>query len=359
VVGVVRRRSGRRARSGFGLLLPSARTRRALRSAARSVPPPLLPPAAKKAAPKKSAPKKATARRSPAGRWIRSSFSAPVGHRAYDVYLPAGHRRGTAVPLVVLLHGCRQSAAEFVDATRFTALADRHGFVLACPQQSLADHGGGCWRWYEAGHQGRGAGEPAVLAGITARVLAERDRWRIDPSRVYAAGISAGGAMALTLGVAYPDVFAAVGVHSAPAYRSAGHGGHALGAMQGRRAIPVPEAGARMAPAIIFQGTADPVVSERSGDQVADQWLAHDAALDQGRPQRIRRSRATVGRTADGRRHTITRWYDARGRKRLEYWRVDGLGHAWSGGRKGGSYSDPRGPRASTTMWRFFAAHRL
>jgi poly(hydroxyalkanoate) depolymerase family esterase len=265
------------------------------------------------------------------------------------------------VPLVMLLHGCNQTAEQFVAATRFTALADRHGFLIAAPRQTRGHQPGGCWRWYESGHQTRGAGEPAVLAGITAKLLAEPSRWRIDPSRVYAAGLSAGGAMALTLAATYPDVFAAVGVHSAPAYRSASSGGNALGAMRGRGAVRAPHPGARMAPLIVVQGTADAVVHERSGQVVADQWLAYDTArsMDRRDPQRIARSRAFGKRSADGRRYTVTRWYSARGRKQLEYWRVEGLGHAWSGGLADGSYSDPRGPRASTAMWQFFAAHCL
>ena len=136
-------------------------------------------------------------------------------------------------------------------------------------------------------------------------------------------------------------------------------GREALAAMQGRRAVPPPAPSARMPPAVVFQGTSDPVVHRRCGDQVTLQWLAHDRALGADRPDRITRSRAADGRSGDGRSYTVTRWYDARGRKRLEYWRVDGLGHAWSGGRKDGSYCDPRGPRASTTMWRFFLAHHL
>ena len=262
------------------------------------------------------------------------------------------------MPLVMLLHGCNQSSEDFVAATRFTALADRNGFVIVAPRQTRAYQPGRCWRWYESGHQARGAGEPAMLAGIVAKVLAEPSRWRIDRSRVYAAGISAGGAMALILAATYPEVFAAVGVHSAPAYRSAASGGRALGAMRGRGAVIAPLAGARMAPVIVFQGTADMVVHARNGTLVADQWQAYDTARSAGPrdPQRITRSRAVARRSADGRRYTVTRWYSARGRKQLEYWQVEGLGHAWSGGLADGSYSDPRGPRASTAMWQFFAA---
>jgi poly(3-hydroxybutyrate) depolymerase len=116
-----------------------------------------------------------------------------------------------------------------------------------------------------------------------------------------------------------------------------------------------------MAPLVVFQGTADAVVHARSGHVLAEQWLAYDAARSPGPedPQRITRTRANAPRTAGGRRFTVTRWYTARGRKQLEHWQVEALAHAWSGGLAGGSYSDPRGPRASTAMWQFFAAHSL
>jgi poly(hydroxyalkanoate) depolymerase family esterase len=302
----------------------------------------------------------AAPRRSP-GRWLKSSYAGPAGARSYDVYLPAGHRRTTRMPVVLLLHGCNQTSEQFLAATRFTALADRNGFILAAPRQTRGHQPGGCWRWYESAHQERGAGEPAILAGITAELVAEQSRWRIDRSRVYVAGISAGGAMALILGATYPDVFAAVGVHSAPAYRSASNGRAAFGAMNGRGIPTPPLPGAQMAPLIVFQGTADAVVHERGASLLIDQWLAYDAARSTGArdPRRITRSRASERRSADGRRFTVTRWYAARGHKQLEYWRVDGLGHAWSGGAADASYSDPRGPRASTAMWRFFASHSV
>jgi poly(hydroxyalkanoate) depolymerase family esterase len=315
-----------------------------------------LPAPAAKAAPPR--PRRRSAGARTAGRWLRSSWTGPAGSRAYDIYLPAGHRRTTRVPLVLLLHGCDQTADTFVAATRFTALADRHGFVVVAPRQSRVYQPGGCWRWYDAAHQLRGAGEPAVLAGLTAAVLAEAVRWRIDPARVYAAGLSAGAAMALILGATYPDVFAAVGVHSGPAYRSATSGRGAMAALGGRGA-PAPLRSARIPPLIVFQGVADRVVDARNGDQVTRQWLETDAARGAdggGRP--VTRSRATVRQYADGRRATVTRWYTALGRKRLEYWRIDGLGHAWSGGLRDASYSDPRGPNASALMWRFFLSHK-
>ena len=297
-----------------------------------------------------------------AGRWLTARYLSAAGSRPYAVYVPHGLRRTTPAPLLVLLHGCGQGPADFAAATRFNQLADRHGVVLLYPEQTTAYHAQRCWRWFERAHQGRTLGEPALLAGLTQQVVADTRRWRIDPSRVYVAGLSAGGAMALVLGATYPDLYAAVGVHSAPPYRSAADRSTALRAMAGRASPLLPPAGAsRMPPTIIFQGSADSTVYAVNAKQVAEQWLAfHQAAASgPGDPDRITRSLSTAERSSGGRRYTVTRWYTARGRKQLEAWNVVGLAHAWSGGAASGSFSDPSGPRASTEMWRFLAAYRL
>ena len=296
------------------------------------------------------------------GRWLRDQRTVGLGGRSFDVYLPAGLRRRTKAPMVLLLHGCLQTPEEFAEATRFTTVADRNGVILVLPRQEQRHHSRRCWRWYESLHQMRGSGEPALLAAITRHVAAEEDRWRVDPLRVYVAGLSAGGAMALIMAATYPDLFAAVGVHSAPAYRSATRGSLALPAMAARTPVPPPASGApAMAPLLVVQGTADDVVGPLNGDRVADQWLAfRAAAADAGDAlPRIARTRTDRGRTADGRRYTRVRWYTTRRQRMLEYWLVQGLGHAWSGGRPGGSYSEPAGPRAATLMWTFFRSHRL
>jgi poly(hydroxyalkanoate) depolymerase family esterase len=348
---MARRRPSRILPSGLRALL-SGRSARSRRSGWSADPDsPGTPPAER-------APADPREDTSPAGRgsWTAGVQPGPGG-RTYDVYVPAGLHRRTAVPLVLLLHGCGQTPAEFAAATRFPAAADRNGFLLVLPHQQSRHHPRRCWRWYEAAHQHRDAGEPGVLAGIVAQVRAEEARWQVDERRVYVAGLSAGGTMALTLAATYPDVFAAAGVHSAPAYRSSSGPGQALAAMAGRTAVPPPEPGApAIAPTILVQGTADDVVRAANGDRVADQWLAHRAAAADADPPD--RSRSESGHTADGRRYEVLRWYAAR-RPVLEYWLVDGLGHAWSGGREDGSYSDPGGPGATTLMWAFFRSHAL
>jgi poly(3-hydroxybutyrate) depolymerase len=161
--------------------------------------------------------------------------------------------------------------------------------------------------------------------------------------------------MAMTMAATYPDLLAAAGVHSAPAYRSATGSGQVLAAMAGRTRVPPPAApAAAIAPLIVIQGRSDGVVAAANAERIADQWLAHHSAA--GGAAGTARSRVDKGQ-AQGRSYTRIRWYAARNRRVLEMWEVERLGHAWSGGRAGGSYSDPEGPRASTLMWNFFRAH--
>ena len=271
------------------------------------------------------------------------------------MYLPAGLNPRAPVPLV-LLHGCRQGSVDFAQDSGFTGAADADGFVVVAPRQELRHQLGRCWRWYDSGHQQRDLGEPALLAGIVAEVLGRDTEFRIDRRRVYAAGLSAGGAMALILATTYPDVIAAAGVHSATAYRSATQSFRALSAMAARGTAPRGATG-EMAPVVLIHGTGDQVVRPTNADRIVDQWLT--SRDDGGAWRRVRTLARTRSFVVDGRRCIRTRWYSLRGRRVLEYWRVDGLAHAWSGGRTSGSYIDPSGPEATQIMTSFFRQHRL
>jgi poly(hydroxyalkanoate) depolymerase family esterase len=295
-------------------------------------------------------------KRAAPGRWVAGPALRGL---LCAVYLPAGHRAGRRAPLLMLLHGCDQDAEGFADASRFTTVADRHGLVLVAPEQTRRHHPNRCWRWYETRNQKRGEGEPAQLAEVVAVMLDERERWRIDPRRVYVAGISAGGAMALILAAVYPDLFAAVGVHSAPPYRAATGPASALTAMAARSAVPGPTDGAEpIPPIVVVQGKADRVVHPDNAARVAAQWLAFNG----GGPLRSTTttgSTTTTNKAGDGRGFQTTRWFGDRGSPVAEMWLIDDLGHAWSGGRAGGSYSDPAGPDAATLLWLFLRRHRL
>ncbi len=286
------------------------------------------------------------------GRFLSRSFASPAGQLAYQLYVPASYDAGPAhtVPLMVMLHGCTQSPDDFAAGTRMNALADLHGFLVAYPAQSANANGSRCWNWFRPQDQARGSGEPALIAGMTAEVGAD---YRVDPARIYIAGLSAGAAMAVVLGRTYPDVFAAVGAHSGLPYRAANDVGSAFTAMRSGAAGVTDAAvqtSGKVMPTIVFHGDRDHTVTAANGDAiVAHQTRATGAAAPVA---------AQESGTADGgRRYVRTSYRDASGRSVVEDWRVHGGGHAWMGGSASGTYTDPQGPDASAEMVKFFLQH--
>jgi poly(hydroxyalkanoate) depolymerase family esterase len=246
-----------------------------------------------------------------------------------------------------MLHGCTQDAATFAAATRMNDAADRHGFIVVYPQQERGENPQRCWNWFDGRHQARGAGEPASIAAVVRDLVGTTTPWTVDPARVFVAGLSAGGAMAAVLAATYPDLFAAVAVHSGLAYRSAGSVRAAFTAMA-RGGRKVPEL-ARSVPSIVIHGSDDRTVAPVNSEQVLAQSMTA-GGLDAARP-----TSTTRGRAAGGHAYVHSRWLDARGALRHERLTVEGMGHAWSGGLPGGSHTDPRGPDATEAIRRFFA----
>jgi poly(hydroxyalkanoate) depolymerase family esterase len=285
-------------------------------------------------------------------KWSRveaASYANRVGARQYTVYRPwrgAGRRR----PLIVMLHGCHQTADDFAAGTRMSQLAARMGCIVVYVEQSVAAHPTRCWNWFKAAHQEREEGEPSLIAGITREVIA---RHRADPRRVYVAGMSAGGAMAAIMGHTYPDLYAAVGIHSGLPYAAARDAVSALAAMRGLRGTLDPRyrpAAFRAIPTIVFHGDLDTTVHSRNSMQAIMQ--AGPAADDRG-------TDAVERGEENGRRYTRTVHSDASGRTAVEHWLLHGSGHAWSGGSSHGSFTDPRGPDASRAMLKFFRRFTL
>lgn len=304
--------------------------------------------------------RRATAKPGGSGRWQALELEA-AGGRSCFVYTPPDLDPATSVPLVVVLHGCTQSAAEIARVTGMNQLADSQSFAVAYPQQSSRHNGQACWNWFQADHQARGGGEPAVIAGMAREVAAGRAGQRVDAGAVYVCGLSAGGAMAAILGATYPDVFRAIGVHSGLAFGSATSQERAFEAMArggrdpkacGRAAFDAMGDGARPVPTIVVHGTADHVVSSANGEQVVEQWLTTNRlAGSDGRPADV-----VPGQVQGGHPFTRRRWHDRDGQLLQEQVAVKGMGHAWSGGAAGAAWSDPKGPDASRAMWEFFAA---
>ncbi|MGH8832303.1 MAG: extracellular catalytic domain type 1 short-chain-length polyhydroxyalkanoate depolymerase [Polaromonas sp.] len=276
-----------------------------------------------------------------AGQFITGSHTDTAGTREYKLYVPPGYR-GQALPLVVMLHGCTQNPDDFAAGTGMNEAALERDFFVLYPAQTQNANASHCWNWFKHNHQGRGRGEPALLAGMTRDVM---KRHNIDPQRVYVAGLSAGGAMAAILGDAYPELFAAVGVHSGLPTGSATNVQSAFTVMKSGAAAKAPTG--QTPPTIVFHGDQDSTVHPANGEQVVA------ASAGAAKPELER------ARSDNGREYTRRIYREAGGRVVAEHWAVHGAGHAWSGGSAQGSYTDARGPDATEEMLRFFFANAL
>lgn len=259
------------------------------------------------------------------------------------------------MPLVVMLHGCGQDAADFAAGTGMNALAEEHGCLVLYPEQSCGAHWNRCWNWHDQTNHQRGEGEPALIAGLARRIVAEH---AVDPGRVAVAGLSAGGAMAVILGRTYPDLFSAVGCHSGLAHGSARCDASALLAMRmgGDSSAPASPGAHAAVPVIVFHGDADDTVHRSNGNNVIRQFLDSHAALGWARYAGL--GMLTESGSIAGRAFTRHVHREETGSVLAEQWTVHGAGHAWSGGDPRGSCTDARGPSASEEMLRFFIGHK-
>lgn len=265
---------------------------------------------------------------------------SPTGSREYWLFVPSTKQpRG----LVVMLHGCKQTAEDFALGTDMNAVAERHGLLVAYPEQPSTENPMSCWNWFRPQDQSRQDGEAAVLAGLARSVILEHG---LEGEGAWIAGLSAGGAMAVVLGATYPDVFSAVGVHSGLPYRCASDANSAFAAMRGQHR-PRGSANAHHTfepRLVVFHGSDDQTVTATNA---AILW--NDALPSKGQGKTVSGSRTSGGRDVQHRALVAPS-----GKILLEEWIIDGAGHAWSGGNPAGSYADAKGPSASEQMVRFF-----
>ncbi len=280
------------------------------------------------------------------GQFVDGSYSNAAGTRAYKLYIPSGYR-GQAVPLVVMLHGCTQTPLDFATGTHMNVLAEEHTFLVAYPQQAEGANSSGCWNWSQVADQQRDTGEPSLIAEMTRQIMSA---YRVDASRVYMAGMSAGGAMAVVMAVTYPDLYAAVGVHSGLAYGAAHDLPSGFVAMTQGASQQVGQVSGAI-PLIVFHGDSDTTVAPINADHLVEQWL--QASNNGSR----REPRVERGKAASGCAYSCFTYVDTGGRAIVEKWLVHQGGHAWSGGSAGGSFTDPKGLDASAEMVRFFNEH--
>ena len=276
------------------------------------------------------------------GSFIDGSHANAAGRRDFKLYIPGSYVDGPA-PLLVMLHGCSQDPEDFANGTQMNVLAEEIGCLVLYPAQSKSANPSRCWNWFNAVDQRRDEGEPSIIAGMTRAVM---DDYAVDADQVYVAGLSAGGAMATIMGTLYPDLYAAVGVHSGLPFAAANDLSSALAAMRGafRRSEP----SERSLPIIVFHGDRDTTVHPANGEEVVVRGARHLAQAATAEP----------GRVPDGHAYTRTLYPGDDGIVHAEHWLVHGAGHAWFGGNARGSYTDGKGPDASREMMRFFRTRR-
>jgi poly(hydroxyalkanoate) depolymerase family esterase len=278
--------------------------------------------------------------------FLSRSFACAAGSRNYKLYIPR-RLEDSGRGLLVMLHGGTQDGDDFAAGTRMNDLAEEHGFIVAYPSQSKAANPSLCWNWFSPDHQKRGAGEPSIIAGITREIVAA---YAVDPHLVFVAGLSAGGAMAAVMAATYPDLYAAVGVHSGLPYLSATNLPSAFAAMRGdagprgrrsRKSRGVADNFPRRR-TIVFHGDADKIVHPSNAGKIVEGSKVGESI------ERVETCSST------GKPYTRTVIRDQSGVVVVEQWLLHGSGHAWSGGSADGSYTDPHGPDASREMLRFF-----
>jgi poly(hydroxyalkanoate) depolymerase family esterase len=283
------------------------------------------------------------------GQFLSLSYANRLGRRAYKLYVPSSYD-GRPAPLIVMLHGCKQNPDDFAAGTRMNALAEHEGFLVAYPAQTTRANGANCWNWFDGHQQSREGIEPSLIAGIVGEIGKSHS---VDSSRVFAAGLSAGAAMAVILGTAYPELFAGIAAHSGLPVGAAHDVTSAFAAMRGGVEASNADVRRPAVPTIVFHGDADRTVALSNGSTIVGQALQAYAEADTA----LRKSRRAP-RAPDGTRVTTTDYLDGDGRHRVEQWVVHGGSHAWFGGSPDGSYTEPSGPDASAEIVRFFLSQK-
>jgi poly(hydroxyalkanoate) depolymerase family esterase len=297
-----------------------------------------------------------------AGKSFSGTYTGSGASLDYIGYVPSTYKAGTAVPLVVSLHGCTESADQFRQLTRWDQLAEAKGFIVVFPQQTTANNQLKCWNFFQTAHMKRDAGEPALIAGITRSVQAQ---YTVDTHRTFVDGLSAGGAMSSVMAATYPDLYAAAGIGSGCEYAAtAACAGYKSSdpVQAGKQAYSAMGSHARAMPVILFEGDKDTTVPPVNAQQLVQQWqitddLADDAAANGSIP--VQPTSVAPGQVPSGHAYTVTTYSDGHSAELIQSWLVAGMSHAWSGGCSCAQYADPAGPDETAAMYAFFVNHPM
>jgi poly(hydroxyalkanoate) depolymerase family esterase len=287
--------------------------------------------------------RKALSAASKGGSWHTSVATGPAGIRRYRLFKPSGLPKAHVHPLIIMLHGCGQSATDFAASTRMNRLAALYGFLVLYPEQDRLANVQACWNWFDT-RNGRAKLEAASIVAALDHTCGLHP---IDTRRVAIAGLSAGASMAALVALHFPQRFAAIVMHSGVEPTSANSSATAMAAMRGRYrpAGPSPAILQMALPALlVIQGSADHVVLKANGMRAAQTWAARTHAQPTA-ARVVRRGKRYPFTTMD--------WFAAKSHLQVTLSEINGLGHAWSGGTASQAYSDPKGPDASRMVWAF------
>ena len=281
----------------------------------------------------------------PSANWTTGIAIGTAGPRRYRLYKPSGMRRNEHLPLLVMLHGCGQDADALAAISRMNTVAARNRFFVLYPEQDRLSNAHGCWNWYDT-RTGRAQAEANSISAAIEQVCLSQ---AVDRGRIALAGISAGAGMAVLLATQHPERFRAIAMHSGIAPGVAHSSATAIKAMFGKSVttspMPVIAPDVRLPALLVIHGAADHVVAPGNGAEAAMRWGERVGAKIT-KPRRVQRGARYATTITD---------YRNRGRLIATLCEVDQLGHAWSGGAAGHSYSDPKGPDASRMIWSFVA----